>query len=46
MSDDFIMQQQLRPQKEKACFHCCLSFYPGEKPSDDPNELQENKICR
>lgn len=35
MSDDFIMQQQLRPQKEKACFHCCLSFYPGEKVSDE-----------
>jgi hypothetical protein len=35
MSDDFIMQQQLRPQKEKACFHCSLSFYPGEKLSDD-----------
>lgn len=34
MSDDFIMQQQLRPQKEKACFHCCLSFYPGEKVDD------------
>src|SRR3954471_3053818 len=35
MSDDFIMQQQLRPQKEKACFHCSLSFYPGEKLSDE-----------
>lgn len=34
MSDDFILQQQLRPEKEKACFHCCLSFYPGEKVSD------------
>ncbi|RYE37676.1 MAG: hypothetical protein EOP48_28325, partial [Sphingobacteriales bacterium] len=30
MADDFIMQQQLRPEKEKACFHCSLSFYPGE----------------
>ena len=35
MSDDFIMQQQLRPQKEKACFHCSLSFYPGEKLDDE-----------
>lgn len=35
MSDDFIMQQQLRPQKEKACFHCSLSFYPREKLSDE-----------
>ena len=35
MSDDFIMQQQLRPGKEKACFHCCLSFYPGEIVSDE-----------
>jgi len=24
-----------RPQKEKACFHCSLSFYPGEKLSDE-----------
>lgn len=30
MADDFILQQQLRPEKEKACFHCALSFYPGE----------------
>lgn len=35
MSDDFIMQQQLRPEKEKACFHCSLSFYPGEILSDE-----------
>lgn len=35
MSDDFITQQQLRPEKEKACFHCSLSFYPGEKLSDE-----------
>jgi hypothetical protein len=35
MSDDFSMQQQLRPRKEKACFHCSLSFYPGEKLSDE-----------
>ncbi len=26
MADDFIMQQQLRPAKKKACFHCSLSF--------------------
>ncbi|CAA9469868.1 MAG: hypothetical protein AVDCRST_MAG96-335 [uncultured Segetibacter sp.] len=35
MSDDFILQQQLRPEKEKACFHCSLSFHPGEKVSDE-----------
>jgi len=35
MSEDFIMQQQLRPEKEKACFHCSLSFYPGEVLSND-----------
>lgn len=35
MSDDFIMQQQLRPEKEKACFHCSLSFYPGEIVSNE-----------
>ncbi|GEO12294.1 relaxase/mobilization nuclease domain-containing protein [Segetibacter aerophilus] len=35
MSDDFIMQQQMRPQKEKACFHCSLSFYPGEILSNE-----------
>lgn len=35
MSDDFIMQQQLRPEKEKACFHCSLSFYPSEILSDE-----------
>src|SRR3954470_22780893 len=35
MADDFIMQQQMRPEKQKACFHCCLSFYPGEKLSDE-----------
>ncbi len=35
MADDFIIQQQLRPAKEKACFHCSLSFYPGEVIGDD-----------
>ncbi len=35
MTDDFIMQQQLRPAKEKACFHCSLSFYPGEVVNDE-----------
>lgn len=35
MSDDFITQQRLRTEKEKACFHCSLSFYPGEKLSDE-----------
>ncbi len=35
MSDDFIKQRQLRPKKEKACFHCSLSFYPGEVLKDE-----------
>ncbi len=35
MAEDFILQQQLRPAKEKACFHCSLSFYPGEIVNDE-----------
>ncbi len=35
MVDDFQTQQQLRPDKKQACFHSILSFYPGEKPSDE-----------
>jgi len=35
MAADFAMQQQLRPAKTMACFHSILSFYPGEKPSDE-----------
>lgn len=35
MADDFILQQHMRPAKEKACFHCSLSFYPGEVVSDE-----------
>src|SRR5450432_271447 len=35
MADDFEMQQSLRPGKEKAVFHGILSFYPGEKPTDE-----------
>lgn len=35
MSDDFITQQQLHASKERACFHCSLSFYPGEGLSND-----------
>ena len=31
----FQIQQQLRPEKKQACFHSILSFYPGEKPSDE-----------
>ena len=42
MAEDFIMQQQMRPEKQKACFHCCLSFYPGEKTSDE----QMTKIAK
>jgi len=35
MAEDFIRQQQLRPAKEKACFHSILSFHPTERPSDE-----------
>ena len=35
MADDFMMQQQLHPTKGRACFHCSLSFYPGEVLSND-----------
>jgi Relaxase/Mobilisation nuclease domain len=35
MAQDFETQQQLRPSKSQACFHAILSFYPGEKPSDE-----------
>jgi len=35
MADDFIMQQQMRSEKEKGCFHCSLSFYPGEVLKDE-----------
>src|SRR5688572_18217845 len=35
MADDFETQQQLRASKNRACFHSILSFYPGEKPSDE-----------
>jgi hypothetical protein len=34
MADDFNTQHQLRPSKEKACFHGILSFYPGEHPDN------------
>ncbi|MDN3657068.1 relaxase/mobilization nuclease domain-containing protein [Ferruginibacter paludis] len=50
MAKDFEMQQQLRPEKQQACFHGVLSFYPGEKPSDEMMEaivkkyLQDLKI--
>jgi len=35
MAEDFIRQQQQRPSKCLACFHGILSFYPGEKPSNE-----------
>ena len=35
MAEDFIRQQQLRPTKQMACSHLILSFYPGEKPSNE-----------
>jgi hypothetical protein len=34
MAADFESQHLLRPDKQAACFHGILSFYPGEKPSD------------
>lgn len=50
MAADFETQAQLRPGKQKACLHAILSFYPGEKPSDEQireivnKYLQELKI--
>jgi hypothetical protein len=35
MAEDFLVQQERRLGKQKVCFHCCLSFYPGEKLSDE-----------
>ena len=35
MIQDFERQHRLRPEKKQACFHGILSFYPGEKPSDN-----------
>jgi Relaxase/Mobilisation nuclease domain len=32
MIKDFERQHSLRPEKNQACFHGILSFYPGEKP--------------
>ena len=34
MIEDFERQHSLRPEKNQACFHGILSFYPGEKPKD------------
>jgi hypothetical protein len=39
MIEDFERQHSLRPEKKQACFHGILSFYPGEKPSD--NQIRE-----
>ena len=35
MAEDFTRQQGMRPSKKRACFHGILSFYPGEKPSNE-----------
>jgi Relaxase/Mobilisation nuclease domain len=35
MIQDFERQHGLRPEKKQACFHGILSFYPGEKPTDN-----------
>lgn len=35
MAEDFAMQQALRPEKNRACMHAILSFYPGEKLTDE-----------
>jgi hypothetical protein len=35
MAQDFLIQQEMRSSKKMACFHGILSFYPGEKPSDE-----------
>jgi hypothetical protein len=46
MADDFETQQQLRPEKSKACFHAIVSFYPGEKPSDEMMEEIAKKYLK
>ncbi|RPD41278.1 relaxase/mobilization nuclease domain-containing protein [Chitinophaga barathri] len=38
MADDFIQQAGLLPSRTQACFHAVLSFYPGEKPTDETLE--------
>jgi hypothetical protein len=35
MAQDFAIQRALRPEKKQACMHAILSFYPGEKLSDE-----------
>lgn len=35
MIQDFLLQKQLRPSKQQACFHGVLSFYPGENPDSE-----------
>lgn len=35
MAEDFIRQQGSRLSKKLSCFHGILSFYPGEKPSNE-----------
>jgi Relaxase/Mobilisation nuclease domain len=35
MAEDFELQHQLRPEKEKPVFHAVLSFPAGEKPEDN-----------
>jgi Relaxase/Mobilisation nuclease domain len=35
MAQDFINQQQMRPDKENACGHFILSFHPDDKPTDE-----------
>lgn len=39
MAEDFIRQQQMRPNKKIACFHSVLSFHPSERLPD--NKLME-----
>lgn len=35
MAADFMLQQELRPAKNQACFHSILSFHPKEHPPDE-----------
>lgn len=35
MAEDFLRQAADRPGKGQAYFHAVLSFYPGEKPTDE-----------
>jgi hypothetical protein len=47
MAEDFQLQQQSRPGKEKAGAHIILSFHPDDQPSDElMQELAQEYLSR